>query len=168
MKSQAPQSQEMLKFRLPMKSKFCSFGNTHYEPVIKQPHIVSLYRTQAFLRAQHWWCSVFEKLFSNLVYHHYSVSFYLFTHMPKYVLFNDISFSSIPYVMSQDNRIIQVGQDLRRSSVQLKAGSAVRLDEVAQGFIQSNSESPQGWRPHSFSGQHIQLPGYPLCEKAFL
>lgn len=110
---------------------------------------------------------MFKKLFSNLAYRHYLVSFYLFAHMPVYVLFNAISFSSIPYVMSQDNKIIQVGQDLRRFPFQLKAGSAVRLDEVAQGFIQSNSETRQGWRLHSFSGQPDPLPGHPLCEKAF-
>lgn len=44
--------------------------------------------------------------------------------MPVYMLFNAISFSSIPYVMSQDNRIIQVGGDLRRFPVQLKGGEA--------------------------------------------
>lgn len=89
-----------MEVRLPVKPEFCSFRNIHYHLVIRQPHAVYLHKTQAFLRPEQWCCSVNEKLFSILVYTHYSVSLYLFVHILMYMLFSATSYSSIPYVMS--------------------------------------------------------------------
>lgn len=80
-----------MEVRLPVKPKFCSIGNIHYHVVIRQLHAVSLHKTQAFLRPEHCCCSVNEKLFSILVYPHYSLSFYLFVHILMYVLFSATS-----------------------------------------------------------------------------
>lgn len=52
----------------------------------------------------------------------------------------------------QNHRIIEGGRDLRRaqSKFQLKAGSAVGLDQVAQSFVQSHLGNLLKWH---LSGQ---------------
>jgi len=59
----------------------------------------------------------------------------------------------------QDHRATQAGRDLRRSVVQppLKAGSATRSDQVAQGFIQLGLENLCS--PHCFGNVGMPAPG---------
>lgn len=58
-------------------------------------------------------------------------------------------------------------RDLRKSLVQTPARckSAVRSDQVSEGFIQSDLGILQGWILHSLSGQSIRLPDCPQGEK---
>lgn len=44
-----------------------------------------------------------------------------------------------------------------QSNLTLKVGSAVCLDQVAQGFIECGLENVQGWRRHKFCGQLVPL-----------
>lgn len=52
----------------------------------------------------------------------------------------------------QDHRVIQVGRDLRRANILLKAGSTLNPDQVAHGFIQSSLANIQRQRLHNSSG----------------
>lgn len=50
-------------------------------------------------------------------------------------------------------------QKVIQGNLLLKAGSAMKSDQVAQGFIHLGLENPQGWRLPNLSGQPHPLPG---------
>lgn len=50
---------------------------------------------------------------------------------------------------------MQAGRGLRRSWHLLTAGSAMRSDQLAQGFIQPGLENLQGWNLRNPSGQPV-------------
>lgn len=67
-------------------------------------------------------------------------------------------------------RIIQVGRELRKLFLkpQLKAWAAVRCDLLAQGFIQSGPENPQGQRLIRLYEQPVPLFASPCGEEVSL
>jgi len=65
-----------------------------------------------------------------------------------------------------NHRITHAERDPRRFNLLLKAGLAARSGQVAQGFVQSGLENPQGQNLHNLPDQTFPILNYSPCEFA--